>query len=230
MRDCTNCAHLRVPSTAQAEYTCAFRKYSCGAVRRAHVARLQDESFRIIPKQCNAPIITVRSNVQPTQELVRQLFEYDPETGAITRKSSLSTNATARYNGAPKVSRKRYATLVIGGRQYKMSRVIFLYMTGRWPLLVDHINHDIKDHRWINLREVTHRQNSRNRPLNRNNTSGIHGVGWRDKDGRWAAQIGGHDGRWLGAFDTLFDAACARRSAELKLDYHPNHGNGKRPT
>ena len=57
-------------------------------------------------------------------------------------------------------------------------------MTGDWPdPEVDHDNQDPSDNRWDNRYEADDTYNARNRPLNRNNTSGHNGVSKHKK--RW---------------------------------------------
>ena len=62
-------------------------------------------------------------------------------------------------------------------------------------LVVDHINRRVYDNRLENLRIVTHRQNSRNTSINKNNTTGSTGV-WK-AGGKWpnyVANIINNDG------------------------------------
>jgi len=70
------------------------------------------------------------------------------------------------------------------------------------PREVDHINGNTLDNRKINLRVCSHRENTANRCLGRNNTTGFKGVTQVGPD-RWAASIGS-EGRvyYLGAFDS----------------------------
>lgn len=90
---------------------------------------------------------------------------------------------------------------------------------------IDHINHNRLDNRLENLRLVCHNENSRNRSMNGNNTSKISGVHWDSRNNKWQARISVNGTRiTLGHFSSLFDASCARKSAEKKFEYHNNHG------
>jgi len=56
------------------------------------------------------------------------------------------------------------------------------------------------------------------RPPNKNNRSGVKGVYWNEREGRWIAKIGFRGKSiTLGRFARLEDAAEARREAEQKL-------------
>jgi len=99
-------------------------------------------------------------------------------------------------------------------------------MTGEFPPnFVDHINHDRDDNRWVNLRHATKSDNCRNTKMNSRNTSGVTGVYRSNKDGRWEASIKANGQKiFIGRFINLDDAARARKDAEIKHGFHPNHG------
>lgn len=54
---------------------------------------------------------------------------------------------------------------------------------------VDHINGDGLDNRKENLRVCTHKENTRNRKIQKNNTSGFTGVVWDKPRNKWRAHI-----------------------------------------
>jgi len=82
---------------------------------------------------------------------------------------------------------------------------------------VDHINHDKSDNRKSNLRIATRSQNSMNRGLQDNNTSGVTGVYWNKGRKKWEVQIGVNSKTiFLGHFTNFDDAVKARKEAENK--------------
>ena len=87
---------------------------------------------------------------------------------------------------------------------------------------VDHIDGDKLNNRRENLRLVTSKQNSRNRHISKNNTSGSKGVTFLAKREKWLAQIW-HQGKYmnLGLYDSTELAAHAYNEAALK--YHGEH-------
>jgi hypothetical protein len=89
--------------------------------------------------------------------------------------------------GANRPRRRQYvATTAPGKRTIYLHRVILDLGPGEFG---DHINGDPLDNRRANLRRVTHRENTQNRPnANRNNTSGARGVTMRKDRGAWRAQ------------------------------------------
>jgi hypothetical protein len=95
---------------------------------------------------------------------------------------------------------------------------------GVWPTqLIDHINGDSSDNRIVNLRQTTQSENNRNRRITDKNTSGY--VGVYKRGAKWCAQISVNGKNMhLGAYDTIEQAANARKQAEIDYGYHENHG------
>lgn len=144
-------------------------------------------------------------------------YIYLPTSGHLI---SIQTERPVGYPNAA-----GYLVFMLGKTQYTVHRVIWAIQTGKWPIEVDHINHDKQDNRWCNLREVTHSSNGKNLSLKKNNTSGITGVVWNKERKKWQAQIA-PNGKMitLGRFENLEDAIDARKKAELKYGFHSNHG------
>ena len=112
------------------------------------------------------------------------------------------------------------------GKPYLAHRVAFLVMTGDWPSgHVDHINGNRADNRWENLRQVTRFENQKNQKLYKNNKSGVMGVYFQRASEKWVARISleGTE-KYLGVFSDFEEAVAVRRAAEIKYEYHDNHG------
>ena len=171
-----------------------------------------------------------------TAGLLRQLLDYDPTTGVLRWRARNSDMFTCdrsyktwnrRFAGAKATCADGYGYRKIGilGRKFQAHRVIWAMIHDSWPDQVDHINHDRSDNRIHNLREVTESCNKKNVSKSRRNTSGVVGVHAHGDTGLWRARIT-NDGVTvhLGLFSTLAEAAQARKAAEEKLGFHPNHG------
>lgn len=140
-----------------------------------------------------------------TIDELRQAFTYDPSTGAVRRRRMPDRDPT-------QINSRGYATVDLGAARYRVHRLAFVLMEGRWPAdQVDHINRDKLDNRWGNLREATNSMNNVNRGLQANNRSGFRGVSYhkRDKVFRARVKINGVE-RQVGQFDNALDAAMAR--------------------
>jgi hypothetical protein len=150
-----------------------------------------------------------------SEEQLRDLVTYDPETGHIlTRPQRIG--ATVWMS-----SRKDWRTRIvhIGGRHYLEHRLAWFLMTGEYPpndMVVDHINGDSTDNRWCNLRLATSSENQRNRTrINKNNGAGLTGAYQNRKEysKRWFSSIGG---KHLGSFSTKEEAHEAYRKAAIE--------------
>ena len=159
-----------------------------------------------------------------TQERLKELLHYDPEAGLFTWLVS-SGNGVKVGDIAGSFSHG-YIQIRVKGKLHQAHRLVWLYMSGVWPKdQIDHINHIRDDNRIVNLREATHRENGRNRSMKSNNKSGVTGVHRYEQRKKWVAQIKVDDKLiYLGCFTDKFEAVCARKSAENKFGFHPNHG------
>lgn len=162
-----------------------------------------------------------------TQQRVKELFDYQPDTGLLVRKSNFKGirkpgNVVGSTNG------RGYLRVNVDGQSMYIHRVIWLWAHGELPKgEMDHINHNPSDNRIKNLRVCeTNHINKRNRPLLKSNTSGVNGVNWHKTFNKWMAKIK-VDGKaiFLGYFKDLDDAAFARAEADRRYGFHENHGD-----
>jgi hypothetical protein len=166
----------------------------------------------------------------PSPELLRQLLRYDPDTGKLYWRKRLNPE----NNNAKNTWNKRWANNLaldyidptngyrIGklmGRKVYAHRIIWAMHSNKYPREVDHINGDRADNRITNLRACTRSENCKNLRIPIDNTSGYIGVGRKGKG--WRARIFDIH---LGTFESLEDAIAARKEAEAKYGFHPNHG------
>jgi len=88
-------------------------------------------------------------------------------------------------------------------------------MVGEWPENdIDHRNLVRHDNSWTNLRSATRQENAFNRPVRSNNVSGIKGVAYNERLGKWTAAIcaGGRQ-MHIGCFATASEASGAYAAA-----------------
>lgn len=154
---------------------------------------------------------------QITLERLRQLLNYDPETGDLTW---LVTKSNRAPKGSPAGSKDKHGYLQVGidGRDYKVHRVAWALMTGEWPNgSVDHINGTQGDNRWVNLRTVSHQTNAENARAARSiNKTGMLGVSPSGK--RFKAQIQAHGKQYnLGRYMTPEEAHEVYLAAKRRL-------------
>lgn len=144
-----------------------------------------------------------------TQEILRSLITYDPETGTLARLPSGRAAGAVNDNG--------YVLISIRKKQYRAHRLAWLYMTGSWPVAdLDHINGIRTDNRIANLREATRSQNLFNKKMDRRNKSGFRGVSWTTKKKLWGAHIKkDRKTRFIGYFrspEAAYAAYCKQAS------------------
>ena len=153
-----------------------------------------------------------------TQEILKQLLDYNPETGVFTRKVRTSNRIKAGdVAGTP--NGKGYLQVRLLGRLHKLHRLAWLYVTGEWPtVMIDHENGTRSDNRFSNLRDATRGENIQNSKIRKDNTSGVKGVTVQRKTGKWIAEIKVNKQRhYLGIFDDLDVAAAVVQSARGRL-------------
>ena len=155
-----------------------------------------------------------------TQERLRQVLHYDPDTGIFRWKVSPS-NSVKFGSIAGCVNTIGYWQISIDNERCLGHRIAWRYMTGNWPINdIDHKDRDRSNNRWDNLREATRGQNLSNSKSRC--ASGLKGAYYKKHRKKWFSHIR-HDGiiYRLGDFDTAEEAhaAYAREAKRLHGEF-----------
>lgn len=144
-----------------------------------------------------------------TLDELHKRISYDPATGVSTHLVSTRRRKAGAVAG--RIDHEGYRVLGVYGARYRHARLVWFYMTGRWPNgEIDHRDGDRANDRWANLRECSRQQNAANGKRRRIN--GPKGAYWSQN--RWASYISVHGKQlYLGRFWTEIEAAQAYKNA-----------------
>mgnify|MGYP001168866129 CR=1 FL=1 len=166
----------------------------------------------------------------PSKEELCVLLDYKPETGLLywKHRASAPKEWNSRYAGQQAFTSddgSGYRVGAINNKNTRAHRVIWKIMHDEEPEQIDHINGDRSDNRIENLRAVINADNGRNQKLRVSNSSGVMGVGFCKRAGKWRVRItiNGKD-KHLGIYKSYSEAVAARLTAEKLHGFHENHG------
>lgn len=153
-----------------------------------------------------------------TQERLKELFHYDPDTGVFIglKPRGKRTDVVGVPAGGDSHG---YTVICIDYVHYRAHVLAWFYVHGEWPTHeVDHKNRKRSDNRISNLRLATHQQNMRNnRVCPTRTTSGVLGVAWDSANKKWRAHVSlGRRMKCLGRYKTIEEALAARIEGEKK--------------
>lgn len=150
------------------------------------------------------------------EDLLRQVH-YDPLTGVFTRL--VATAFTPAGTRMDKMGKNfPYPRVFLGSWVFRAHRLAWFYMTKEWPEIIDHIDRDVQNHKFANLRSVTNGQNLQNRLPRKNNPTGFAGV--RRAGKKFVSSIClNYKQTKLGSFSTPEEAHAAYMNA--KREFHP---------
>lgn len=105
-----------------------------------------------------------------SQDLLKNLFTYDQNTGLFKRKIALGNASSGSIAGS--IHHRGYRYIAINKKDYAAHRLAWLYVYGKWPdNFIDHINGKTDDNRIENLRDVSQKENMKNTKYHRKQKS-----------------------------------------------------------
>lgn len=147
---------------------------------------------------------------------IRDIFDYNPETGHLTFKVRRGKMLEGKRAGS--YDKSGYRKIHFHGRKEYEHRLVWAWVHGELPNHhIDHINRDRSDNRISNLRMTEHNQsdNNQNTKIRSDSTSGVKGVIWNIVKGKWQVRISYmKKTHCLGYYDSLLDAVSARMAGE----------------
>ncbi|MGT3661457.1 HNH endonuclease [Escherichia coli] len=163
---------------------------------------------------------------EPSREFILSYLYYNPLTGEFkwlkTRNSIAEKGSVAGY-----LKPDGYVQIILCGRAFLAHRLAWICIHGAPASeMIDHINGIRNDNRACNLREASKFENSHNKAMNKNNTSGIKGVNWSSSHNKWHARVGVNGKRFtVGYFSDIREAEA--KIKEFRRMHHnefTNHG------
>jgi hypothetical protein len=151
-----------------------------------------------------------------TQEYLKSILSYDPETGIFIWK--ISKGRVKENDIAGNIHKNGYVNIKIDGLMYRSHRIAWIYIHGNLPNNeIDHINGIKNDNRIINLRQANHSENQKNCEKYKTNKSGFKGVSWDKSSNKWTAQAQLNGKKYnLGRFVMVEQAAEAYKDFAIK--------------
>jgi hypothetical protein len=136
----------------------------------------------------------------------RAALSYNPKTGEFRWRTGQRAGIVA---GRPNA--RGYLYIGLDGRTFAAHRLAWFYAYGEWPRQwIDHINHDRRDNRLCNLRDVSPKLNSTNRAAA--NKYGYCGVKLNQSTNKFEARYGK---RHLGLYHHASHAAAVAALTRL---------------
>lgn len=197
--------------------------------------RLTNPDIQFLDNQGNVNCRTPKP--LPSQEELLALLRYERETGKLfwrERSRSMFTSdriwrawnsRCADAEAFTATTAAGYRLGAINGALFYAHRVIIKMLYGVDAPEVDHERGNRSDNRDGSISPANRQKNGKNTARRSDNTSGVTGVFWATRDRRWVAKICiDQKSVNLGHFVNKEHAVAARKVAEAKYGFHPNHG------
>lgn len=149
-----------------------------------------------------------------TQDRLRELFRYDPETGDFLRIKGVKKAAAGVIAGTKDLN--GYITISVDCRRYYAHRLAWMYTHGVLPKQIDHKDRNRSNNRLCNLRAADNSLNGANKLKPSASGQRFKGVRKMKGTNRWMARIKhGSKEVHIGTYATEEDAAMAYNEKAL---------------
>lgn len=154
-----------------------------------------------------------------TQERLKELLDYDPNTGIFTwkvRRGRIKAGSKAGWIDKQKRGNTDYVKINIDSVSHLSHRLAWLYVYGQHSSEISHSDENGLNNKISNIKDSTRSQNMSNISRRRNNTSGYKGVSLEGT--RFKAKIcKNYKQIHIGTFDTKEEAHAAYCKAAREL-------------
>jgi len=154
-----------------------------------------------------------------TQEELKKLLHYEPTTGVFTWRVRRQRIAAGTIAGT--IMNRGYCRIHVNNKLYLSHRLAWLYVYGKLPKELDHINREKTDNRIENLREISHQKNTKNQSLRSDNKSGFTGINWHKCVNKWQVRLRTNGTNIQGGcFSSLKEAVLVRNRLEKQHGFN----------
>lgn len=176
-------------------YRKAHYRFKCGELVGAFQTQtgiiVIPEGFTYQPREIavNSELFRRLQEEELSQELLQTILDYSPVEGTLVWKQVVHS-ACKLGASALATNPKYYPKIQLGGKRYPTHKIVYMLVTGAYPVgEIDHVDTDILNIKWDNLRPASRSEQNCNKRRYKNNTSGVKGVTFEPITGKWRAGI-----------------------------------------
>jgi hypothetical protein len=155
-----------------------------------------------------------------TLKYINEYLTYDSLSGNLYQRKKRPKIQVGALAGG--LTGKGYRYIQLNGKKYPAHHIVWLLETGELPKKqIDHIDGDKLNNNFLNLREVTNKQNTENRGKQKNNKTGYKGVSFNNRLQKYVSQIQ-HNNQpiYIGVYATAYEAHLAYEKKAKELFTH----------
>jgi hypothetical protein len=147
-------------------------------------------------------VFMVKAKPLPPVHALQQRFYYEPETGLLKYAVRLTRPYIEINSIAGRPKNNGYLQVMFQKKALLVHRVAWkLHTKQEPPAVIDHINGDVMDNRWVNLREADYHTNQGNRRHDRSRGRFLPGA-W-PRHNKWQAMARGN---YIGMYESEIEA------------------------